>query len=221
MPNAELTITVPDRVWIGELSRKYPDAVFEILTAFPKDMGGVALAEITHSDVGTVLQTMNGYDEVTNIDLLQQTSDNVLVQFETSSPLLLFPVREAGTPLELPFTVTDGTVDWEITATRERLSLLADQLREFGITFDVKSITHQVEMTQLLSVKQTELMERAIERGYYDTPRRVTLTELAEDVDIAKSTCSETLHRAEEKIIKQFATDTNAIETNDMVSPTK
>ncbi|TMT81587.1 helix-turn-helix domain-containing protein [Haloterrigena sp. H1] len=218
MPTAEITITIPDRIWIGELSRDYPDAVFEILTAFPKAMGGVALTEISHSDVGAVVRAMDSYDDVTNIDVLQRTDDSVLIQFETSSPILLFPVREAGTPLELPFTVSDSTVDWEITAARERLSLLAEQLREFDISFTVKSVTHRIETTQLLSKKQTELVQRAIELGYYDTPREVTLTELAADVDIAKSTCSETLHRAEEKIIKQFATSATDIEIDPSAS---
>ncbi|MFA9417483.1 helix-turn-helix domain-containing protein [Natrinema sp. HArc-T2] len=218
MPSAEMRITIPDRIWIGELSREYPDAVFEILTAFPKEMGGVALTEIRHSNIGAVMQTMGSYDDVTNIDLLQRTDDSVLAQFETSSPILLFPVREAGTPLELPFTVADGVVDWEITASRERLSLLADQLREFEISFEVQSVTHRIETTQLLSEKQTALVQRAIELGYYDTPRQATLTELAADVDLAKSTCSETLHRAEEKIIKQFATSAGNIETERALS---
>lgn len=38
-------------------------------------------------------------------------------------------------------------------------------------------------------------------------PRRCTLTELAEAVDIAKSTCSETLQRVERTIVREFADD--------------
>lgn len=48
------------------------------------------------------------------------------------------------------------------------------------------------------------LLREAVERGYYDTPRRVTLVELAEELDIAKSTCSEILHRVEEQVLKRF-----------------
>jgi hypothetical protein len=40
--------------------------------------------------------------------------------------------------------------------------------------------------------------------GYYDTPRDCPLTELADELEIAKSTCSGTLHRAEETIVKRF-----------------
>jgi predicted DNA binding protein len=213
MPRAKLEITVPDTVWIGELSARYPDAQFEILTAFPRDAGGIALCEISGPDIKSVVFDMDEYDAVTAVDLLERTDDSALVQFETSNPMLLFPVRNAGTPLELPFTVADGTVTWEVTAARDRLSTLADQLREFGIEFDVISVQQEIETDQLLTPKQLELIQTAVREGYYDTPRGCTLTELADEVDIAKSTCSETLHRAEEKVVKEFVDETVERET--------
>ncbi|MFB6150769.1 MAG: helix-turn-helix domain-containing protein [Haloarculaceae archaeon] len=205
MPRAQLEISIPESVWIGELSRSYLNAEFEVLTVFPKEEGGVALAEVTAPNVEEVVLELSTYDEVTMTDVLQHSGETALVQFETSNPLLLLPVREAGTPLELPFTVLDGNVDWEVRAPRERLSTLADQLRQFGISFDVVSVHQELETEQLLTPKQRRLVNAAVENGYYDTPRDCSLTELAEAVDIAKSTCSETLHRAEGKIIKQFA----------------
>ena len=205
MPRANLEITIPDSVWMGELSRQYPSAEFEILTVFPKENGGgVALAEITAAAVEEIVIEMDAYDEVTSTDFLQRTDETALVQFETSNPVLLLPVRNAGTPLELPFSVVDGTVNWEVTAPRDRLSTLGDQLRQFGIEFEVRAVRQEMETEQLLTPKQMELIQTAVDEGYYDTPRECTLTELAEAVDIAKSTCSETLHRAEEKIVKEF-----------------
>jgi predicted DNA binding protein len=212
MPRANLEITVPDSVWIGELSREYPDAQFEILTVFPKEEGGVALAEISADDIEAVALAMDEYDEVTNTDFLQRTADTGLVQFETSNPVLLLPVRNAGTPLELPFTVVDGSVEWEVTAPRDRLSTLGDQLRQFGIEFEVMAVRQEMETEQLLTPKQLRLVQTAVEEGYYDTPRECTLTELADEADIAKSTCSETLHRAEEKIVKEFVDETDPVD---------
>ncbi|WP_436910481.1 helix-turn-helix domain-containing protein [Halosimplex marinum] len=212
MPRANLEITVPDSVWIGELSREYPDAQFEILTVFPKEEGGVALAEIAADDIEEIVLAMDEYDEVTNTDFLQRTAETGLVQFETSNPVLLLPVRNAGTPLELPFTVVDGSVEWEVTAPRDRLSTLGDQLRQFGIEFEVMAVRQEMETEQLLTPKQLRLVQTAVEEGYYDTPRECTLTELADEADIAKSTCSETLHRAEEKIVKEFVDETDPVD---------
>ncbi len=35
MPHAELTLTIPDEIWIGDISRAYDDATFRILSASP------------------------------------------------------------------------------------------------------------------------------------------------------------------------------------------
>ena len=134
----------------------------------------------------------------------QQYEDTVLVQFETTIPLLLFALEDSGVPLTMPFTIREGQAEWELTAPQHRLSELGTKLEEFGIPFTVNEISQRVEPEQLLTDRQLDLVERAIESGYYDTPRRCSLTALADEVDLAKSTCSETLHRAEEKIVKQF-----------------
>jgi len=205
MPLAKLRLTIPESVWIGDLTRQYPDTQFRILAALSDEQAGVALAEITTSDPGLVLQAMDDYEEVESVDLLKGTDDDVLVQFETTMPLLLLPARDSGVPLEMPFEVQDGTAVWEVTAPSERLSELGSQLETFGISFTVEYVQQRLSEQQLLTDRQRRIVLTAIDAGYYDTPRDCSLTELADRLDIAKSTASETLHRAEGKIIKRFA----------------
>ncbi|WP_226010729.1 helix-turn-helix domain-containing protein [Halomicrobium salinisoli] len=207
MPRAELTLTIPEDVWIGELSRGYPEAEFRVLAAVPDEDGGVGLAEVTAEQLADVLGEMRDLAAVTGLELLGQWEETALVQFETSRPLLLLAVQGSGVPLEMPFTLADGEARWEITAPQERLSDLGEQLDEFGIPFRVDRVTQHVETEQLLTESQLELVQAAVENGYYDTPRDCSLTDLADEVGIAKSTCSETLHRAEEKIVKRFVGD--------------
>lgn len=87
------------------------------------------------------------------------------------------------------------------TAPQNRLSELGTQ---FGIPFTVNEIRQHIEPEQLLTDRQLELPTVTIERGYYKTLQECSLTELADELDVAKSTCNETLHRAEEEVIKQF-----------------
>jgi len=56
----------------------------------------------------------------------------------------------------------------------------------------------------VLTERQRRLVSLAAERGYYDTPRECTLTDLADAAGVSKSTASTTLHRAEEQIVKRF-----------------
>jgi len=207
MPRATLRLTIPEGVWIGDLSRRYEDAQFRILAALTDEEAGVGLVEITSEALDAVLDDVRASDTVVTLDVLQRREETALVQFETTTPLLLFPVRDSGVPLEMPFDIVGGEATWEITAPRERLSALGSQLAEFGISFTVDEIRERIEDAQLLTERQASLLEAAVERGYYDTPREASLTEVAEELGMAKSTCSETLHRAEEKVVKQFVGD--------------
>lgn len=204
MPHAKLTVTVPERIWIGDLTRRYPDAVVRVLAAFTDEDAGVGLAEIESGSLAALLGDMDDYEDVDGIEVLRQSETTALVQFETTMPLLLLPARDSGVPLEMPVEIRNGSVAWELTAPRERLSALAEQLDNFDIRYRVEYVRDQLHDETLLTDRQRRIVAAAVDAGYYDTPRESSLTELASDLDIAKSTASETLHRAEEAIIKEF-----------------
>ncbi|WEL26702.1 helix-turn-helix domain-containing protein [Haloferax volcanii] len=204
MPRATLSITLPEQVWVSDLSGRYPDAEFTVLAAMPADETGVGLVEIRAADIEPVVTTIDEYESVVSVTILEAQPERALVQFETTEPLLILTLSEVGIPLELPITIVDGEVTVEVTAPRENLSELGDQLAQFGIPFDLVSIHQSIDTESLLTDDQYALLETAVAEGYYDTPRTCTLTELAEAVGLAKSTTSEKLHRAEGKVMKAF-----------------
>ena len=205
MPQAKLRLDIPEQVWIGELTRRYPEAQVRILAALSDEEAGVGLAEVIAEDPKGLVREMDDAEDVTGVDTLKFSDGEVLVQFETTMPLLLLPARDSGVPLEMPFVIQDGTATWEVTAPSERLSELGTQLESFGISFTVEYVQQRLNDEQLVTDRQRRIVQTALEEGYYDTPRDCSLTELADSLDIAKSTASETLHRAEEKIIKHYA----------------
>lgn len=204
MPTAKLRIALPEDVWVHEITTDFPAAELRVLAAFPAEETGVGLLEVTAPDLPAVVGAMDDHEEIVRLDLHRASGETALVEFETTAPLLLFSVRESGLPLELPFTIQDGVAEVEVTAARDRLSAFTAQLEAFGMTFEVDSVRETVGPERLLTDRQRELLATAVEEGYYDTPRECSLTELAEEADVAKSTASETLHRAEEKIIKEY-----------------
>lgn len=212
MPLAKLRLTIPEDVWIGTITREFPDVTIRVLAAFPDESSGVCLAEVTGQRVPAVVEAMAAEEAVDTLDVIQHSEREAIVQFETSLPLMLLPARDSGVPVEMPFDISDGEIVWEVTAPTDRLSALGDQLDAFDIPFTVEYIQQRRTQEQLLTDRQQGLVETAIDRGYYDTPRAVSLTELAAELDIAKSTASETLHRAEEAIVKDFVASLTAFE---------
>jgi len=204
MPYAKLTITVPEAVWVGELSRAYPETRFRVLAATADAATGVARIEITGEEPEAVCEEARDYDTVTDLTVFGSDDRMRRVQVETTVPLLMTSLQSSGVPLETPFEVCDGEMTFEATVPQQNLSKLGETLDEMGISYRVDRIQQDVESDPLLTDRQQWLLDEAIERGYYDTPRRTTLVDLADELDIAKSTCSETLHRAEERVLKDY-----------------
>lgn len=211
MPQATLTITVPETLWIGSITREYPEAAFRILSAVSGEDTGVGLVEIAAPELDAVVSAFEAVPETRELNVLGREGNTGLVQFETTEPTLLFPIVGSGIPLEMPFELRNGEAIWEITTSQERLSQLGAELDAFQIQYTVEEIRYHLETETLLTDKQLSLIKTAQEAGYYDSPRTATLTEVADAAGIAKSTCSETLQRAEGKIIGEFLAEEDSV----------
>ncbi|CQH63863.1 HTH-10 family transcription regulator (plasmid) [Halobacterium hubeiense] len=207
MPYAKLTITIPDAVWISEVSRAHPNTRFRVLAATANEDSGVARVELRGNDPAAVCAEIRAYETVTDVTVLESTDGMTEMQVETTVPLLLNSLQDSGVPLEMPFEIIDGEMTLEATIPSETLSNLGHTLDDVGIEYDVDRIQQSVESESLLTDRQEWLVDEAIDRGYYDTPRRTTLVALADALDISKSTCSEILHRAEERVMKDYRSD--------------
>ncbi len=213
MPHARLKITLPDRTWIGDVSSEFPEATFRVLAAIPGEDVGFALVELTAPDLVPVLESMVDHEALSSVEPLHHESSRVVTQIETTAPLLLFSARASGVPIEPPVVIEDSVATVELLLPHEKLSELGEQLDRFGLAYTLESVRDGADRDRLLSDRQRELLAAAIEHGYYDVPRNCSLTELAEEFGIAKSTCSEMLHRIESAIIEQFYEHESGLES--------
>ena len=73
MTQARLVITLPEGIWIGDVSRDHPAATFEVLSAVPDAEAAFALISVTSPDVDRLLAATESHDHVTDLSVLQQT----------------------------------------------------------------------------------------------------------------------------------------------------
>ncbi|MFP4625858.1 MAG: helix-turn-helix domain-containing protein [Natronomonas sp.] len=209
MTQARLRIDIPDGPWIADVSRAYPEATFRVLSAFPSTEGeiqkGLGLVAIEADDLDSLLAEISAHETIIECSVLQESTNRATIQIQTSTPMILLAAKRSGIPVEMPVEIRDGTARVDVSSPHERLSTLGDELKQLELDFELEYVQDRLQLEQLLTSRQHELLEAALESGYYDTPRTCTLTELADRVGLAKSTCSEILHRTEEIIIKEFA----------------
>jgi predicted DNA binding protein len=205
VPRARLTVTLPEGVWVGRLSRANPETTFRVLSAFTTGEGGVGVLEVERDgDPRVVVEAIEGQADVTEVTVLHAETGRALVQFGTTQPQLLQAVQAAGAPVDLPVRIVDGAAELTVTATHDRLAALGERLDAFGLAYRLESLDGDLEREDPLTDGQRDLLATALAAGYYDTPREATLTEVAERVGRAKSTVSETLHRAESALVRSY-----------------
>lgn len=120
-----------------------------------------------------------------------------------------------GPDILFEFERTGSAESWRILMeSDERVGILYDAIQASirpTIRFEFDHIgdaaNWQTELVSELDMptEQRSALELAVERGYYETPREVTLDELAETLEWPRSTLSYRLRRAESRLMKAFS----------------
>lgn len=111
-----------------------------------------------------------------------------------------------------PVRIEGGSETWQVCFTRDRSELdeaLEDVRQDANAEVTVKSIqstdrdTESVRHQRLdnLTTAQREAFEHARQAGYYKWPREVSTRELADGLDVSKTTLLEHLRKAEAKLL--------------------
>ena len=97
--------------------------------------------------------------------------------------------------------------------TRDELASIIESLRNRKARVRLQQITssqkntdgRRLELeTETITDKQREAVETAIQTGYYETPRRANLADLADELDVSRSAVSQRLTAIESKLVAQL-----------------
>jgi len=206
LPEAKISATVPESMWVHDVSTEYPDTVFRVISAMPGEEFGVGVVEINGDAHEEVVKAISRHDTVSDVEVLWENDEEekALAQVKTGNHLILLEASRSGVPLETPFEIQDGVGEWELRASRDSLSQLSSLFDSMGVNYTIEYVRDFEEEDSLLTDKQREVVEVADELGYYDTPREASLSDVADELGVAKSTCSEMLHRAEGKVMSGY-----------------
>jgi len=111
-----------------------------------------------------------------------------------------------------PKSISEGVVTVQVAVpSREPFKRMLTLLEECGADTSVEwllngdrgRVSAEREVTQITD-KQQAAIETALEKGYYESPRQASLTDLAEELDVTDSAVSQRLRAAETKLVKSM-----------------
>jgi predicted DNA binding protein len=204
MIRARIRMALPDDIWIEDVSRAFPDATFRLLTGVPLDDRTLELGEILAADPENALDRLREHPDVVSSAPLYTGSDRALVRYETREQGLFEFLGDSALTPEFPVLVADGSIEFTVTATRAQFDAFGDRLDAADRRYDLLSVVHDDDRSAVLTDRQRETLLVALRQGYFTVPRECTLAEVADAMGVDKSSTSETLRRAVERVLDWF-----------------
>jgi len=186
---------------------------------------GLFALEVAERDYDDVIDIIREHESTTSIDVLEKypiggvdrLSATLLIRSQhfEYTPLQLL-LHEGFIPLGGFGDLHNGAERFDLLLTnREDLSAAVDLLERFGpvriesVSLDFQrrttpSVTEWSKLFETVTPRRRNVLNKALEAGYFDIPRGTTLQEIADDLGIAKTTASQHLRKAEQSIMQFF-----------------
>jgi predicted DNA binding protein len=203
---ARIKVKFPDKLWISYIFKEFPDVRMEIQYFLPYDLEksiGNAIFEIMHYDTESIIKNIKEHPSVVEFSLMEQEENRIKINIKTKDPYLLYAVINCGVLIDFPVNVREGYAYWRLISSRSRIDELLTIFDNRKIDYEllrIGSAPYDLEDEKYkLSLDESEALDRAIKKGFFEVPRKISLEELANQMGKSKSALSVMLR----KIIKK------------------
>lgn len=202
---AEIAVDA-DEFGLGEALTAGPTAHVELERLVPGDGSSVPYLWVECDDQYGFERTLGGHPKVAHIERLDQVGDQTLyrVEWADDHDLLVGILEADGAILD-----AHGGTEWLFQLRfddHERLAAFYNYCMEAGVTIQIRrvfSLTEEYRRGHAfgLTPDQREALVLAARRGYFETPSKVTLEELGEDLGISSQATSKRIRGGVEKLV--------------------
>jgi predicted DNA binding protein len=200
----KLRVSLPRPYWHPELARKHPETSIDVLGYSLTKEGMHVDMRVRVNDITTWIDELRAFDDVHDVQPLGRMGKTVTVRATYKVDHLFAVVNRLHLILRTPVTIRDGAFDVLMAGPESNTKRFIEM---FPSNVQVKSVyDSERDVDPLLTPRQSEIFHRAMNEGYFEVPRRVTLTELAERIGVAPSSLSEMLAVVEKKVLQASPT---------------
>lgn len=173
---------------------------------------------ILHADsdeeIDRILQHMNlGVKEA---NIIERKPRCAVLRATLRGDGVIATIHAFGCTVLWPAIYSDGHESYSVLVpSRERLRALVERLADMGdVTVErVRDVAPEQldiavslwDLTGRLTERQLLVLQRAIDDGFYDTPRRTSAAKLAKTFGVSRSTLDEHIRKAERGVMEGFA----------------
>ena len=170
------------------------------------------LAEIKLKEGGD-LEDFSKLENFEIIEVHEENDDGILVSLLCTHPLAVSAVELSNIHIHPPYGISEEKgMELRISGVSNSVSRFIRLIRMVLPPDNIAVQTFQKEDNRsiwesILTDRQIEVLEHATRKGFYSMDRNVTLKQLADEMNMARSTYGEHIRRAEVEIMNKVMKD--------------
>jgi predicted DNA binding protein len=213
MLEAVISVSIPD--FVGDISKKH-NAMVKILGCVPFSSGGAkSLLEIRASKerLPGVMKDFKDSSGFSEVDMAQTGKDKMLASVSSTKCAICSTMAGSGCFL-ISATAKDNFLYWTVLASsNEQIKGLIERMKANGMAASILRITN-ISSKEELTKRQEDILRIALEKGYFDYPKRISIRELAALFGISISTLSEILRSGQKKVMSSYFSESEIKKKN-------
>lgn len=197
MIEVQIKTSLPDSCALGALNEILKNSILKIegLTKIDNNVKG--LLNVKTKEVEDVLANLPSYCEGVAL-----SSQEVKVLIKEHTCLVAYPILESGC-LTTNAELVDRNIVWSVICDDKSFLSLMRMLDEAEVDFEIVYKGKPGERSEV-TYREEEILRIALEKGYFDFPKRIKLEDLANHFGVAPSTLSEILRRGQKKVLEKY-----------------
>ena len=152
---------------------------------------------------GELIEAIRKDRDVLDLEVIRSGSGHVYGSTTSARCTVCREVARSNCFLASVSVASKGQARWTVLGSGNSFRELTAALERHKIPFEVK-MKKTLEDKELLTARQEQILVIAFERGYFDFPKKLGLTELASLTGVKTSTLAEILRRGQKKILGEY-----------------
>jgi len=204
MLEAVVSIT-PPHSWIKHVTSNFP-AVIRVMDCrnIPGKEGVQELFEITCAAELSekIIDFLMHDDYVYDVDVVKGRPGRVVGSLKTKKCTACRTFSSASCYLVSASSKPDGKLEWTLLGNDTMVRSLLKQLENKQIEAEVLKIS-QLQEEDDITARQEHILQIALEKGYFEFPKKITLRQLAKTLAISPATLTEILRRGQKHVLQE------------------
>ncbi len=191
--------------WHYALSKKLAATIIVKYTYMLPNNQLYGYQTIISSRVGELEAFLKAAPQIRKFAVLSRSADRAEVITWAEQGSIVDSIIKKNCVFIGPTVVKDGVENWHIVApTREELQEVVaslDRCADIAYIRNAGDAGPEAGLTE----RQVKTLKMAVDMGYFDTPRRASIKDVAGKLGVSPSTAVEHLRKAEKKVLENYA----------------